>query len=177
MSKFSAEVKLNAVKRYLSGLENYEVIAESIGSNKSLVMNWVKLYEAQGIKGFEKNYTTYSVEFKLDVLNFMNKTGASLRETASNFNISSPSTVYKWEKLLKTQGLKALEPKKKGRPPMKKETIMEQSKDVEEAEGSLETLQAKIKRLEMENVYLKNTNKIKSQVIFELKHKHDVVDF
>ncbi|MGG0655844.1 transposase [Rummeliibacillus pycnus] len=123
MSKFTVEIKLNAVRRYLSGSESYKEIAESIGSSKSLVMNWVKLFEAQGIKGFEKNYSSYSVQFKLDVLNFMNKTGASLRETASNFNISSPSTVYQWEMLLKTQGIEALEPKKKGRPPLKKETI------------------------------------------------------
>lgn len=177
MSKFTVEEKLNAVKRYLSGLESYREIAESIGSNKFLIMNWVKLYEARGVKGFEKNYTTYSLEFKLDVINFMNKTGASLRETASRFNISSPSIVYKWEKLLKTQGVRALEPKKKGRPPKKKETNNKQSKEVVADESSIETLQDKIKRLEMENAYLKNTNKIKSQVIFELKHKNDVVDF
>ncbi len=114
MTKFTMETKLNAVKRYLNGTESYKKIAESIGSTKSQVINWVKLFEAQGMNGFEKDYTAYSVQFKLDVLNFMNETGASLRETASNFNISSPSTVYKWEWLLKTQGLDALEPKKKG---------------------------------------------------------------
>ena len=158
MSKFTVEIKLNAVQRYLSGAESYQEIAESIGSTKSQVINWVKLFEVQGIKGFEKDYTAYSVKFKLDVLNFMNETGASLRETASNFNISSPSTVYKWEQLLKTQGLDALEPKKKGRPPMEKESNKVQSKDKVSAEGSLEALQAKIKRLEMENAYLKKLN-------------------
>lgn len=177
MSKFTVEIKLNSVKRYLSGKETYKEIAESIGSTQAQIITWVKLFEAQGIKGFEKGYTTYSVRFKLDVLKFMNETGASLLETASKFNISSPSTVYQWEKLLKTEGMKALEPKKKGRPPLKKETIIKQSKGIESAESSLEVLHAKIKRLEMENVYLKNTNKIKSQVIFELKHKYDVVDF
>lgn len=37
----------------------------------------------------------------------MKETGASLRETASTFNITSPSSVYKLEQLLKTQGLDA----------------------------------------------------------------------
>lgn len=158
MSKYTVEIKLNAVKRYLNGTESYKEIAESIGSTKSQVITWVKLFEVQGMKGFEKDYTAYSVQFKLDVLNFMIETGASLRETASNFNISSPSTIHKWEQLLKTQGLDALEPKKKGRPPIKKGSKKKQSKDVVKVEDSLEALQAKIKRLEMENAYLKKLN-------------------
>ena len=110
MSKYTVEVKLQAVELYLTGNESYQIIAESIGATKSQVINWVKLFEAQGEKGFKKGYTSYSSEFKLNVLNFMNETGASLRETASTFNISSPGIVYQWEQLLKTKGLDALEP-------------------------------------------------------------------
>lgn len=153
MSKYTADDKLTAVARYLTGNESYKTIAESIGAAKSLVITWVKLFEAQGIDAFKKVYTNYSSQFKLDVLNFMNETGASLRETAGIFNISSPSTIYKWDQLLKTKGLDALEPKKKGRPSMKKETNKSTP-----AEGSVEALQAKIERLEMENAYLKKLN-------------------
>ncbi|MBS4194952.1 IS3 family transposase [Lederbergia citri] len=187
MSKYTMEIKLDAVKRYLSGADSYKDIAESIGSTKSQVINWVKLFEAQGIKGFEKDYTAYSIQFKLDVLNFMNETGASLRETASKFNISSPSTIYHWEQILKKQGLDALEPRKKGRPSMKKETNKNELNKLAPGEDSVEALQAKIKRLEMENAYFKKvecfssdagkiTNKIKAQVIFELKDQYEVVD-
>ena len=158
MSKFTVEDKLKAVERYLTGNESYKTIAESIGALKSLVINWVKLFEAQGEEGFKKGYTSYSSQFKLDVLNYMNETGASLRETASTFNITSPSTVYKWEQLLKTKGLDALEPKKKGRPSMKKEVKKIESQKSIPAEGSVEALQAKIERLEMENAYLKKLN-------------------
>jgi transposase len=158
MSKYTVETKLNAVKRYLNGSESYKVIAESIGSTRSQVITWVKLFEAQGVNGLIKDYTAYSTQFKLDVLNYMKETGASLRETASTFNITSPSTVYKWEQLLKTQGVDALVPKKKGRPPLKKEPNKKQSKDVVPSEDSVEVLQAKIKRLEMENAYLKKLN-------------------
>lgn len=158
MSKYTVEVKLQAVERYLTGNESYQTIAESIGAAKSQVITWVKLFEAQGEKGFKKGYTSYSSGFKLDVLNFMNETGASLLETASKFNISSPSTVYKWEELLKTKGLDALEPKKKGHASMKKETKKIEARKVISAEDSVETLQAKIERLEMENAYLKKLN-------------------
>ncbi|WP_203364743.1 IS3 family transposase [Bacillus sp. REN10] len=182
MSKYTVDDKLKAVERYLTSKESYQTIAESMGTVKSSVITWVKLFEAQGIEGFNKDYTSYSSQFKLDVLNFMNETGASLRETASTFNISSPGTIYKWDQLLKTEGLGALEPKKKGRPSMKKKT-----NKLAPTEGSVEALQAKIERLEMENAYFKKvehfssnagkiTNKIKAQVIFELKCQYDVVD-
>ncbi|KAA0955928.1 transposase [Sporosarcina sp. ANT_H38] len=98
MSKHTAEVKSHVVDRYLTGNESYKAIAESIGADKSLVINWVKLFEAQGERGLKKSYTSYSSGFKLDVLNFMNETGASLRDTPSTFNISSPSSVYRWER-------------------------------------------------------------------------------
>jgi transposase len=158
MSKYTVEVKLQAVERYLTGNEGYKSIADSIGATKSQVINWVKLFEAQGENGFKKDYTSYSSEFKLNVLNFMIETGASLRETASTFNITSPSTVYKWEQLLKSKGLDALEPKKKGRPSMKKEEKKVESQKLIPAEGSVDALQAKIERLEMENAYLKKLN-------------------
>jgi len=158
MSKYTVEVKLQAVERYLTGNESYKVIAESIAADKSLVITWVKLFEAQGENGFKKSYTSYSVRFKLDVLNFMNETGASLRETASTFNISSPSIVYQWKQLLITKGLDALESKKKGRPSMKKEVKKVESKKTISSEGSVEALQAKIELLEMENAYLKKLN-------------------
>ena len=59
--------------------------------------------------------------------------------------------------MLKSKGLDALEPKKKGRPSMKKETKkIESQKSI--SEGSVEALQAKIERLEMENAYLKKLN-------------------
>lgn len=158
MSKYTLEVKLQAVKRYLTGNESYQTIAESIGVAKSQVITWLKLFEVQGEKGFKKCYTSYSSEFKLDVLNFMNETGTSFLETASTFNISSPSIIYGWDQLLKTKGLDALEPKKKERPSMKKETKKVEPEKSIPAEDSMEALQAKIKHLEMENAYLKKLN-------------------
>ncbi len=172
MSKYTVEVKLQAVERYLTGNESYKTIAESIGTVKSLVITWVKLFEAQGEKGFKKGYTSYSSGFKLDVLNFMIETGASLRETASTFNITSPSIVYKWEQLLKSKGLDALEPKKKGRPSMKKEVKKVESQKLIPTEGSVDALQAKIERLEMENAYLKKLNAlVQSQEKLQTKSK------
>ncbi len=114
MSRFTIDDKLRAVERYLTGKESYKNIAESIGTVKSLVITWVKLFEVQGKEGFKAGYTSYSSKFKRDVLNYMNDTGASLRETASTFNISSPSSIYRWEQLLKERRTGRARIKEKG---------------------------------------------------------------
>ena len=86
----------------------------------------------------------------------MNEQGTSIRETAAIFNIPSYETVRKWKVAYETEGMDALESKKKGRLSMKKES-MKQTKQTP-AEGSVEALEARIKQLEMENAYLKKLN-------------------
>ena len=116
----------------------------------------MKQYEYNGVEAFNKQYTNYSSQFKLDVLNYMIEHGTSLNETAAIFGIAAPSTISVWKKQFETQGFDALQSKKKGRPSMKKETN-KQSKQAP-VEGSPEALQAEINRLRMENEYLKKLN-------------------
>ena len=55
------------------------------------------------------------MEYKLDVLNYMNENGTSPNEAAVIFNISSPALIRKWRIQLRTQGIDALASKKKVR--------------------------------------------------------------
>jgi transposase len=158
MTKFSAEDKLAAVHRYLQGYDSYSTIGASIGAASSLVITWVKQYEENGVEAFVKSYTSYSTEFKLDVLKYMNDYGTSPNKTAAIFKIADPSLVRKWRRQFEEHGIDALESKKKGRPSMKKETKKIEPKKSTQAEGTVETLQAKVERLEMENAYLKKLN-------------------
>ena len=91
MAKFTVEEKINAVSRYLNGKESQGTIADSIRVNKAVLQNWIKQYQSHGEKAFEKSYTSYSWQYKLDVLNYMFNHGTSPNETARIFNISSPS--------------------------------------------------------------------------------------
>ncbi|CAM3003337.1 Transposase [Paenibacillus sediminis] len=156
MSKFTVEHKIDAVVRYQKQLESVDKIARSIGANKEVVRMWIKQYEYHGLAAFEKSYTSYTTQFKMDVLNYMNENGASPNEAAVIFNISSPALIRKWRIQLSTFGIDALVSKEKGRPPMKKEPT-KQAKQTS-VEGSVETLEARIKQLEMENEYLKKLN-------------------
>ena len=82
-------------------------------------MEWVKRYKYHGIAAFRKSYTSYSAQFKLDVLNYKNEHGASSREAAVIFNIPSAGNIRKWHRLYEIGGMMALEPKSKGRIPLK----------------------------------------------------------
>jgi transposase-like protein len=156
MAKFSAEDKLQAVERYLNGNESSNEIAKSLRTDHKAILKWVKQYEYNGVEAFLKPCTNYTQQFKLDVLNYMIEHGTSLNETAAIFKIPAPSTIIAWRKLFETQGLDALQSKKKGRPSMKKE--FNQQPKQEPVKGSTEALEARIKLLEMENDYLKKLN-------------------
>ena len=77
MAKFTAEERIQIVLRYLNGNESIKEIARDVQVNTNVVSGWIRLYEQQGIEAFLKNYTSYSSEFKMDVLNYMNETGTS----------------------------------------------------------------------------------------------------
>ena len=156
MAKISAEVKLAAVQRYLNGKESSRTVAADIGVSHRYLLTWVKQYEHNGVEAFVRRYTNYTKAFKLDVLNYMAEHGTSLYETAAIFKIAAASSIQNWKKQLDTQGEDALQPKKKGRLSMKKETAKQSKKTP--VEGSTEALQARIKQLEMENEYLKKLN-------------------
>jgi transposase len=150
VTKFTSEEKIQAVIRYEMGAEGVKAIAKSIGVHHSILLNWIKQYEYHSENAFNKPYTSYTTQFKLDVLNYIKETGTSIREAAAIFNIATHSTIQKWQKSFELEGTDALIPKPKGRPPMKKET-----KKAQPTEGSEEALRAEIERLRMENAYLK----------------------
>ncbi|WP_374702962.1 helix-turn-helix domain-containing protein [Peribacillus deserti] len=85
-----------------------------MGVNRAVFQNWVKQYEFHGEKAFEKSYTSYNGQFKLNVLNYMYNNGTSPNEAAAIFNIPSPGMIRKWRIQSESHGIDALNPRKRG---------------------------------------------------------------
>ena len=153
MAKFTIERKIRAVQEYLAGHESIKQVAKRHTVNRQVLHHWIERYRHHGEDGLRKRYTNYTPEYKMDVLTYMNDTGASPSEAAAVFDIPSKTTVANWKEALDQIGIDALLPKKKGCPSMK-----EKPKKPVPPKESNETLQEEVERLRMENAYLKKLN-------------------
>jgi len=115
MTKFNENEKIQAILRYQNGSESIKTIAKSMGLHYSVLSKWIRQFEYHGEDAFKTDYTSYSAQEKLDVLNHMYEHRTSVRETAAVFNIASHSTILVWQRCVELHGIDALQPKKKGR--------------------------------------------------------------
>lgn len=159
MAKYSEKFKLMVVREYQEGKLGYKLLAKKHGikSHKQIV-NWVKNYEKFGTEGLmrKKQNKTYSVQFKLDVLSFMKRTGSSVSETALEFGLTNPPMITVWKKALLEGGAESLN-RPKGRPPMSdKAKNRRNKKTIEDKEMTYEQkLERENELLRLEVEYLK----------------------
>lgn len=92
----------------------------------------------------------FSAGFKRKVLETRWKDKLSFKETAELFNLDNPSLIAAWQKRYLDEGIFGLQPKPKGRPPMKTK------KEIKiEVDSSQKSDKERIKELEAENARLK----------------------
>ncbi|MCQ6277619.1 transposase, partial [Bacillus sp. V3B] len=130
MAKYSEKFKFMVVREYQEGQLGFKLLAKKHGikSHKQII-NWVKNYERFGPEGLmrKKQNKTYSVQFKLDVLSFMKRTGSSVNETALEFGLTNPPMITVWKKAFLEDGAESLD-RPKGRPPMSDKSKNKKSK-------------------------------------------------
>ena len=98
--KYSKELKLEIIKRYLNG-ESASFLANEYGMSKKgpdKIREWTHRYNSLGEKGFDhsKVNKSYTKEFKLKVINEYLAGKNSLSELANNYNISTCEIVRRW---------------------------------------------------------------------------------
>lgn len=97
-NKYSKEVKLNIVKRYLNGEKSFRALADELHTSSSLIQRWVRMYKEYGEAAFDTNQSNniYTKQFKHKVvLAYLNGDG-SYADLVVKYNISSDSTIIKW---------------------------------------------------------------------------------
>ena len=156
MSKYSNEFKLEVVKYCIEEHHGVKDAAKHfLIPAFSTVQKWVNRYNEHGVKGLVKNLkSSYSGEFKQNVVEYMHENHLSLLETAIKFNLAGDYVVAKWERIYYEEGPQALYEERRGRKkdmnskPRKKKLSKEMEED----------LIAENERLRMENEYLKKLN-------------------
>ena len=156
MSKYSEEFKLKVVNYYLDNHYGWEYVAKKFNIPAfTTVRKWVRKYEEHGEKGLIKNQkTSYSGEFKQNVVEYMHTNHLSATMTAAKFNLANENTVLRWERIYYEEGPQALYLERRGRSKKmnSKSSKKELSKETEK------DLIAEIQQLRMENAYLKKLN-------------------
>jgi transposase len=157
MVKYSEEFKVKVVQEYLSGPLGYILLAKKyIPLAESQLRRWVRAYKEFGKSGLtRKKKQYYSVQFKLDVLNFMKRTGASYQDTAIRFDMNNPNLIVTWNSKFLKEGIEGLE-KSKGRPSMSKKPKITPVKQ-EKTMSREEQLERENELLRLEVAYLKKS--------------------
>ena len=174
MAKYSDEFKLHVVKEYLKGKIGFKLLAKKYSiPSKRTIETWVSAYKVYGKEGLKRktNNEVYSVQFKVDVLNFMKQTGASYQETAIQFKMNNPSLITNWNSKFLKEGIEGLQEKAKGRPSMSKKPKATPGKQ-EKAMSREEQLARENELLRLEVAYLKKLKAFRENPeAFLEKHK------
>lgn len=123
MAKYDYNFKLKVVISYLDGSNGgYRSIAKQYGiPNRSQIERWVSAYKLLGKDGLKRKnkHTSYTVQFKLDVINYMTITKSSAQEAANHFGMNNSTLIATWKQKFLNGGIDALS-KRKEIPPMNK---------------------------------------------------------
>lgn len=155
MLKYSEKIKLKVVKYCIEQHHGYRDASKLFGISVSCIRAWVRRYKEHGIQGLSKNKSSsYSGEFKQNVIEYMHNNHLSFQETAYHFKLGSHHIVDNWERIYYEKGPQALykEPRVGNKKMSSKSRKKKLSSEVEE------NLIAENRKLRMENEYLKKLN-------------------
>jgi transposase len=114
--KYDYAFKLECVKLVIEKHHSYGVVSKQKGAEKSNIRKWVGFYKLYGENGLIPRINqNYTVDFKLKVLQSIDKNFLSLNDTCLKFNIPTSSVFIKWKRDYANFGLEGLQPKQKGR--------------------------------------------------------------
>ena len=155
-NKYNYKFRLQCIDAIVKDNCSIRSVAREKGVNITNLRLWYRFYERYGVDGLnERKYQTYTLAFKLLVIQSIEKDFLSLRGACTRFNIPSESTIVKWKKLYQSEGVKGLHSKPKGRIPMMSNSIKPKSKKASKPLTREEELLKENEYLRAENDLLK----------------------
>ena len=152
MSKYTSEFKLQVVKYCIDGHHSkYDAAKEFNIPSPTPIMEWIRKYKEHGVEGLIKQpKSSYSGEFRQNVVEYMHSNHLSATETAVHFRVQTP-IVLKWERIYYEEGPQGLYEEKRGR----KKNMSSKPRKKKLSKENEEDLIEEVQRLRMENAYLK----------------------
>ena len=167
MEKYSLEFKLQVVTEYLSRKGSYESLAKKYNiPSKNRIYEWIIMYKAFGVDGLARKQenTTYSLDFKLNVVECYLTTEISYKDLAISFGINNPNLVGSWVRKFRKDGIDSLF-RKKGRSPKMKSNKKQREKikeiQADEQSAYVKQLEKELLHLKIENAYLKELRRLR----------------
>lgn len=153
--KYDYAFKLECVRLVLEKHYSTEYVSKLKELNESNIRKWINFYQHFGEKGLRpRKNQSYTAEFKLKVLQNIDRKHLSLSQACLKFDIPSESVIIKWQRDFANFGTAGLEPKVKGRPKTMTNFKRKKPKSDKPLTREEELLQ-EIERLRCENALLK----------------------
>lgn len=115
--KYSKAFKVKAVEGVLKEHKGVNMLSNQLGINRSDLKKWISYYKEYGAAGLtpKTNNSSYTSEFKLQVVRSIENKGLSYRAASLKYNIPGNSTVRKWYLTYLSSGVPGLQEDRRGK--------------------------------------------------------------
>lgn len=107
MKKYRTDFKLKVVKSFFAGDGGAKLLARQWSVPEEKIRTWVSHYRLHGIDGLRPKRSTYTAQFKLQVLSHQDREQLSSRQVAAIYDIRNPNQVVVWRRKLDEGGVEA----------------------------------------------------------------------
>lgn len=111
MVKYSSELKAEVVSEYLQGDISISLLSKKRNLPRIQVGRWIQNFRLSGADALKRSF---SVEFKVDVINYYQTHDETLAEVSVKFDVNS-CQITLWRTAFNQYGIEALKPHPKGR--------------------------------------------------------------
>ena len=118
MVKYKSELKAQIVHEYLSTAQSTNDLSKKYHVGRRQIAKWIQGYRLNGpdVLKRRRHKRNFTADFKLNVINYYQTHEDSMAEVAARFNVSPPQ-ISVWRSRFEREGITALNPQPKGRPP------------------------------------------------------------